>query len=313
MSQPQVFLGIDVSKSRLDVAAWPGTEFWNFKHDEAGINSLVGQIAKLQPALILLEATGGLEVLISGALAAASLPVVVVNPRQVRDFAKATGTLAKTDRVDAQILARFGEAVRPATRPLKDAQTQELSAIIARRRQIVGMLVAEKNRLHTASACVHKQIRIHISQLEKHLGDADNDLQRLIKESPIWRKKDALLRSVPGVGPTLCATLLCNLPELGTLNRKQIAALVGVAPFNRDSGSIRGKRCVWGGRANVRAMLYMGTVSAIRYNPVIKNFYLHLTSVGKSPKVAITACMRKMLTILNAILKTQIAWEPCSL
>jgi transposase len=309
MSQPQVFVGIDVSKSKLDLAVLPGGRQWNLKHDERGIVSLVERLLKLQPALIVLEATGGLEMPLVGALSAVSLPVVMVNPRQVRDFAKATGKLAKTDVIDAQILARFGKALRPSVRPLKDEQTRELSALVTRRRQIMEMLVAEKNRLHSAPACVRSQIRAHISWLEKHLGDTDQDLQKLIKESPIWRTKDMLLRSVPGVGPALCATLLCNLPELGRLNRRQIAALVGVAPLNRDSGRFRGRRRVWGGRGHVRSILYMGTISAIRYNPVIREFYRHLRSVGKAPKVAITACMRKLITILNAMLKTQTPWQ----
>ncbi len=308
MKESQVFVGVDVSKVRLDVAVSPKVEDWSFSNDDEGISSLVSRLNNLHPTLIVLEATGGLEAPAVGALGAALLPVVVVNPRQVRDFAKAMGILAKTDGIDAHTLARFGEAVRPKVRPLKDKQTQELSAIIARRRQVVGMLVAEKNRLNTASPCVRKQIQTHITQLEKHLASIDSDLQRLIKESPLWRIKEALLRSVPGVGPILCTTLLCNLPELGVLNRRQIAALVGVAPFNRDSGTFRGRRCVWGGRANVRTMLYMGTIAAIRCNPVIREFYLRLSDTGKAPKVVITACMRKLLIILNAMLKTQTVW-----
>lgn len=234
--QSETFVGIDVSKDRLDLAASPKSECLSFNQDEKGISSLVACLTKLHPKLIVLEATGGLEMPAVAALAAASLPVVVVNPRQVRDFAKATGTLAKTDGIDAHILSRFGEAVRPQVRPLKDTQTQELSAISARRRQVVEMLVSEKNRFNTASPRVRKQIQTHINQLEKHLANIDSDLQTLIKESPLWREKETLLRSVPGVGPVLCSTLLSNLPELGALNRRQIAALVGVAPFNRDSG-----------------------------------------------------------------------------
>jgi len=309
MKEPQLFVGIDVSKACLDVAVSSEVECLSFTNDEKGISSLVTRLSNLQPTLIVLEATGGLEMPVVGALGAALLPVVVVNPRQVRDFAKATGILAKTDSIDANVLARFSEAIRPPIRPLKDKQTQELSAIIARRRQVVEMLGAEKNRFNSASHCVRKQIQAHITQLEKHLAAIDNDLQKLIKGSPLWREKETLLRSVPGVGPILCTTLLCNLPELGFLNRRQIAALVGVAPFNRDSGTFRGRRCVWGGRANVRATLYMGTISAIRCNPVIRDFYLHLSDAGKAPKVAITACMRKLLTILNAMLKTQTTWE----
>ena len=308
MKEPQVFAGIDVSKACLDAAVLPDSECRSFTNDEKGISKLVSWLSKLHPNLIVLEATGGLEIPVVGALGISLLPVVVVNPRQVRDFAKATGVLAKTDKIDALILARFGAAVRPKVRPLKSKQAQELSAVIARRRQVVEMLVAEKNRLNNASPCVRKQVQAHINQLKKHLGSIDNDLQKLIKDSPLWRKKEELLRSVPGVGPILCTTLLSGLPELGSLNRRQIASLVGVAPFNRDSGTFRGRRCVWGGRANVRAVLYMGTISAIRCNPVIRDFYLRLCNAGKAPKVAITACMRKLLTILNAMLKSQTVW-----
>lgn len=308
MNEPQDFVGIDVSKACLDVAVFTDSKCRSFANDGKGIRSLVDWLSKLHPNLIVLEATGGLEIPVVGALGASLLPVVVVNPRQVRDFAKATGVLAKTDKIDALILARFGEAVRPQVRPLKDKQAQELSAVIARRRQVVEMLVAEKNRLNNTPPRVRKQVKAHINQLKKHLGSIDNDLQKLIKDSPLWREKEALLRSVPGVGPILSTTLLSGLPELGSLNRRQIAALVGVAPFNRDSGTFRGRRCVWGGRANVRAVLYMGTISAIRCNPVIRDFYLRLCDAGKAPKVAITACMRKLLTILNAMLKSQTAW-----
>lgn len=309
MKETQCFAGIDVSKACLDTVLLQTGECKSFSNDEKGISSLTDWLSKAGPTLIVLEATGGLEMPAVAALGAALLPVVVVNPRQVRDFAKAAGILAKTDKIDALVLARFAEAVRPQVRPLKDKQAQELSAVIARRRQVLQMLVAEKNRLGSASTCVRKQIQLHIKQLENHLGGIDKELQKLIKESPIWHAKELLLRSVPGIGPVLCTTLLSDLPELGSLNRRQIAALVGVAPFNRDSGTFRGRRCVWGGRANVRSMLYMGAVTAIRCNPVIRSFYLRLSKTGKAPKVVITACMRKLLTILNAMLRTKTAWE----
>ena len=244
------------------------------------------------------------------ALAAAALPVVVVNPRQVRDFARATGKLAKTDALDAQVLAHFAEAVRPSVRPLRDADTQELNFLTTRRSQLVTMLVSEKNRLGRASHSVRPRIQSHITWLEQELSDLDNDLREALRRSPVWREKDDLLRSVPGVGEQLSLSLLAYLPELGTLNRKQIAALVGVAPFNRDSGPRRGKRSVWGGRSRVRATLYMASLSASRYNPVLRVFYQRLLAAGKPKKVALTACMRKLLTILNAMIRSGQHWTP---
>jgi transposase len=308
-NRSESFIGIDVSKARLDVAAVPQEESWSEAHEEKGIESLVKALKKQRPNLIALEATGGLEIPLAGALAAAALPVVVVNPRQVRDFAKATGKLAKTDSLDALILARFGEAVRPQVRPLKDEEAQELSALVTRRRQVVEMITAEKNRLMTAPKRVQRDIRAHIRWLEKRLDDTNENVKKLIKSSPIWREKDQLLQSVPGVGPTLSATLLCQLPELGTLDRRQMAALVGVAPLNRDSGLFRGRRTAWGGRAQVRAVLYMSALAAVRYNPVLRNFYLRLCEAGKPKKVALTAYMRKLLTILNAIIKNRTPWQ----
>ena len=244
------------------------------------------------------------------ALAAAALPVVVVNPRQVRDFARATGKLAKTDALDAQVLAHFAEAVRPSVRPLRDADTQELNFLTTRRSQLVTMLVSEKNRLGRASHSVRPRIQSHITWLEQELSDLENDLREALRRSPVWREKDDLLRSVPGVGEQLSLSLLAYLPELGTLNRKQIAALVGVAPFNRDSGPRRGKRSVWGGRSRVRATLYMAALSASRYNPVLRVFYQRLLAAGKPKKVALTACMRKLLTILNAMIRSGQHWTP---
>ena len=240
----------------------------------------------------------------------AGLPVVVVNPRQVRDFAKATGTLAKTDALDAAVLAHFAAAVRPTPRPLPDAATQSLAALVTRRRQLVEMLTAERNRLGSAPRVLRAEIQAHITWLKRRLGRLDADLHQAIRTSPAWRVQDDLLQSVPGVGPVLAVTLLASLPELGTLNRKAIAALVGVAPLNRDSGTRQGRRMVWGGRAAVRAVLYMGTLVAVRHNPVLRAFYQRLRAVGKLPKVALTACMRKLLTILNAMLKQQTRWNP---
>jgi transposase len=279
-------------------------------NDEEGIGTFMKRIKPLHPRLIVLEATGSLEAAVVTALAAASLPVVVVNPRHVRNFAKATGRLAKTDTIDAQMLARFGEAVNPQPRPLKNKQVKHLQALTARRRQLVRMLTAEKNRLSSAPPLVKPNIKAHIVWLEHCLGDINRELQKAIKDSPVWCEKERLLRSVPGVGAVLSLSLLAELPELGELNRKQIAALVGVAPFNRDSGTFRGKRSIWGGRSALRATLYMGTLAAISFNPIIKAFYQRLCMAGKERKVALTACMRKLLTILNAMMKTNTHWQP---
>jgi len=304
------FVGIDVSKQQLDVAVRPSEVTWVVAHDEAGLSALVARLRDLAPTLIVLEATGGWEVAVAGALAAAALPVAVMNPRQVRDFARSTGTLAKTDRLDAQLLAQFAEAVRPEPRPLPDAQAQELTALLQRRRQLVEMLTAEKNRLTVASRRIRPQLQAHIEWLHKQIAQFDEDLRQLIRASPLWREKDDLLRSTPGVGPVLATTLVAALPELGLLTRRQIAALVGVAPLNRDSGTLRGRRAVWGGRAQVRAVLYMSTVVAVRHNPVLSAFYQRLRAAGKAPKLALTACMRKLLTILNAMLKHHTRWTP---
>jgi transposase len=309
MSAPiAVFVGIDVSKQQLDIAVRPSGETWTVSHDEAGVSALVTRLGTLTPTLIVLEATGGLEVALAGALATATLPVAVVNPRQVRDFARSTGALAKTDRLDAQSLARFAEAVRPEPRALPDAQTQELTALLQRRRQLVDMVAAEKNRLQVASRRVRPQIQAHIEWLQQQIRQFDDDLRELLRSSPLWREKEDLLRSAPGVGPVLATTLVAALPELGTLSRQRIAALVGVAPLNRDSGMLRGRRTVWGGRAHVRHVLYMATVTAIRHNSVLGTFYQRLRAAGKAPKVALTACMRKLLTILNAMLKHRTRW-----
>jgi transposase len=304
------YVGIDVAKAHLDVAVHPLGENWRVEHHPEGIASLVAQLAAQSPTLVVLEATEGLELPLVGELLSAQLPVVVVNPRQVRDFAKALGKLAKTDALDARVLAQFGEATKPQLRPLPDAQTQELHALVARRRQLVGMLTAEKNRLRTATPRVQPQLQEHIQWLQQRLEEVDQDLRGLIRSTPAWRAKEKVLRSVPGVGPVLTVTLVGQVPELGQLDRRQLSALVGVAPFNRDSGTLRGKRTVWGGRSSVRAALYMATLVATRFNPVIKAFYQRLLEAGKPKKVALTACMRKLLTILNSMVKHNCPWNP---
>ena len=304
-----IFIGIDVSKARLDVAVRPSGQSESASNDQAGIEALVKRLGEIQPTLIVLEATGGIERGLTRALTSAELPVVVVNPRQVRDFAKATGQLAKTDGIDAVVLARFAEAVRPALRPLPDELTLELRALIARRRQITEMIVAERNRLSGVSKAIRKRIDAHIRWLEAELERADNDLDQSIRQSPVWRENEDLLRSVPGIGPVISRTLLAELPELGELNRKQIAALVGIAPLNCDSGTLRGRRVIWGGRASVRAVLYMAALVASRRNAVIRAFYKRLRNAGKAPKVALVACMHKLLTILNSMIKHKTRWS----
>lgn len=304
-----VFVGIDVSKKELEVAERPTGQHAVFSNDESGVASMVAFVMSFSPSLIILEATGGLEIRAVGALAVKGCPVVVVNPRQVRDFAKATGRLAKTDSIDAQVLAHFAEAVRPDVRPLKGAEAQMLDAMSTRRRQLVEMLTAEKNRLFASPLCVREDIEVSIRWLESRLSKLNEDIDQFIKGSPLWREKDNILQSAPGVGPVLSMTILSDLPELGTLNRKEIAALVGVAPLNRDSGMFKGRRSIWGGRSCVRSVLYMGALSAIRFNPVIKKFYERLKEAGKCHKVAITACMRKLLVILNAMVRQSRCWS----
>ena len=304
-----IFIGIDVSKARLDVAVRPSGQSESVTNDEAGIKTLVKRLGEIQPALIVLEATGGVERQLTRALVNAELPVVVINPRQVRDFAKATGQLAKTDSIDALVLARFAEAVRPALRPLPDEVSLELRALIARRRQLTEMIVAERNRLGGASKTVRKRIDAHVRWLEAELQRADGDLDQSIRQSPIWQEKEDLLRSIPGIGPVISRTLLAELPELGGLNRKQIASLVGIAPLNRDSGTLRGRRAIWGGRATVRAALYMAALVASRRNSVISVFYKRLRTAGKAPKVALVACMRKLLTIINSMITHKTRWS----
>jgi transposase len=305
-----LYVGIDVSKAVLDVAVKPSGEVWSVPNTAEGMQRLVEKLGGMSARLIVLEATGGLERRAVAALAAAALPVVAVNPRQVRDFAKATGQLAKTDTIDAAILALFADRIRPELRPLRDAETQELEALVVRRRQVVDMIVAEKNRLSAAppSKRVRTAIGKTIKWFEKQLEEIDNDIDSAVKGSSAWREKDDLLQSVPGVGKVLSRTLLSLVPELGVLDKKQLAALVGVAPLNRDSGMQRGRRSVWGGRAHVRAVLYMGALVAARFNPTIRAFHARLRASGKLPKVALVACMRKLLTILNAIVRDRTPW-----
>ena len=309
MEQESTYVGIDVAKAPVDVAVRPTGQRWVVSYDETGVGELVSQLENLGPALVLLETSGGLELPLVAALAAAALPVVVINPRQVRDFARATGTLAKTDALDAAVLAHFANAVRPSVRPLRDAATQVLNSLVARRHQVMTMLVSEKNRLSSATVAVHPRIEAHIAWLEGELDDLDEGLRQTLRRSPVWREKDDLLRTVPGVGEQISLTLLAYLPELGTLDRRQVAALAGVAPFNRDSGILRGKRAVWGGRSRVRAALYLGALSATRYNPVIRDFYQTLLTAGKPKKVALVACRRKLLVILNSMLRHRSPWH----
>jgi transposase len=303
-----VFVGIDVSQARLDIAVRPGAPF-SIVHTESALATLVEQLRALSPTLIVLEATDGMEIPLTSALATAGLPVVVVNPRQVRDFAKASGRLAKTDALDAQVLAQFAEVMRPQPRPLPDAEARALAALLTRRRQLVELLTAEKNRLLSDAAPIRTRLRTHSTWLERELQHTNTALAEAIRQSPVWRDKDELLQRVPGVGPVVTSTLLASLPELGILTHKQIAVLVGVAPLNRDSGTLRGRRTVWGGRAQVRAVLYMSALVAARFNPVIRAFYQRLCRAGKAKKMALTACMRKLLVILNAMIKQRTPWH----
>ena len=309
MREPQIFVGVDVSKARLDVAVRPSGDTVTVPYDEAGIAGLVVRLQTWQPTAVVLEATGDLESALVSALAAAGLPVHVVNPRQVRDFARATGQLAKTDALDAQLLAQFGEVLRPAPRPLPDEATQALSAVLTRRRQLIEMLTAEKNRLSHTRPALRTRLEAHIEWLTRELRRVDADLDTAIRHSPVWREQDDLLQSMPGVGPGLSRTMLAELPELGSLSSKQLAALVGVAPHNRDSGTLRGKRTIWGGRAVVRTALYMATLVATKWNPVIKAVYHQFLARGKAKKVALVACMHKLLIILNAMVKHRTPWR----
>jgi transposase len=309
----EYFVGIDIAKDTLDVHVDPAREVLHVAYDSQGIEAVCQRLKAVSPALIVMEATGGLEIRLACELAALGLNVAVINPRQARDFAKATGQLAKTDRVDAAVLAAFARAIRPQARALKDEDTRALDDLVSRRRQLVAMRVQEILRLGTAaSKPLQKSLNAHIAWLNKRIDEIDTDLTKRLRQSDLWRTKDDLLRGIPGVGAVTSLTLLAKCPELGTLNRREVAALVGVAPLANDSGKHRGKRFVWGGRADIRAVLYMAAVSAIRCNPAIKTFADRLKDTGKPPKVVIVACMRKLLTIMNAILKNKVAWTPNS-
>jgi transposase len=305
------FVGIDVAKDRLDMHVRPSDDAFALSRDGAGLDALVERLRALCPALVVLEATGGFEVAVAGALAAAALPLVVVNPRQIRDFARATGRLAKTDRLDAAVIARFAEAVRPAPRALPSAAAQALGELVARRRQLVEMITSEgQRRRQTRDPRLQRRLEAHLTWLQKELSALETDLDDAIRGTPAWRAAEDLLASVPGIGKTSARTLIAELPELGTLDRRRIAALVGVAPINRDSGTFRGRRMIMGGRASVRTALYMPTLTAIRRNPALQVFYQRLIGRGRPAKVAITACMRKLLVILNAILRDHRPWQP---
>jgi transposase len=303
-------IGIDVAQAELEIAVAGSAARRVVANTDAGIATLVAEWIPTPPALVVVEATGGLELPLVWALGSAGLPVVVINPRQVRDFARATGQLAKTDRLDAAVLAQFGAVVRPPVRPLPDPTRHELEALVARRRQLVDMLTAERGRLQRARPrAVRQSLQKHIAYLERELRGTEHDLGRLVKASPVWQEADDLLRSVPGIGATTACALIATLPELGQLNRRAIAKLVGIAPLNRDSGVKRGQRTIWGGRAAVRRVLYMATLVATRCNPVLRAFYHRLLAAGKPKKLALVACMRKLLTILNTILHTKRPWQ----
>ena len=305
------YIGIDVAKRRLDVAVRSTGETWTVGNDAPGIAGLVARLQTYADVQrVVLEATGGYELAVAAALAAAGLPVVIANPRQVRDFARGLGKLAKSDTIDAAVLAHFAEAVRPAVRPPVDALTATLQSWLSRRRQLLEMLTAERQRLLVAAKPVRREILAHVHWLRARLQGVDRELDGILRDSPVWRADEDLLRTVPGVGPVLARTLLGAVPELGVLDRRQIAALIGVAPFNWDSGAYRGTRHIAGGRAAVRAVLYMATVAAVRCNPVLRTFFRRLCAAGKPKKLALTACMRKLLTILNAMKRTRTPWKP---
>lgn len=310
MESSEIFVGIDVSKHELETGMLPGSRTWKTTNDDQGIAELAMQLIEIRPTLVVVEATGGLERKVHAVLEETGLAVCVINPRRVRNFAKAMGILAKTDSIDALVLAQYAQSLRPEPRPGKDKQTRELEALVMRRTQLVDMLTAEKNRRKAAPKRVQGSIKGHIAWLEKCLKEIDKDINNFIKAMPIWREKDEIIQSAPGAGPVLAAGSMALLPELGALNRRKIGALVGLAPFNRDSGTFKGRRCIWGGRAAVRRILYMATLAAIRCNEVIRRFYQRLIENGKERKVAITACMRKFLTILNAMVRNGTRWDP---
>lgn len=303
------YIGVDVSKQYLDCFVMANSTSMQYTNDPTGFVAFCQALARLDSCCVVVEASGGLEMPFVHTLVENKLAVVVVNPRQVRDFARARGILAKTDKLDAQVIAEFAQAVKLEPRPLKDEQLLDLSALVKRRQQLLEMLTAEQNRLRTAPKALHKQLKAHIQWLKQQLKTNDHERDGLIKQSPVWRAKADLLRTAPGIGPVASSSLIADLPELGTLNRREIAALAGLAPYNRDSGTLRGRRAIWGGRASVRNVLFMATLSATQHNPVIKAFYRKLIQVGKPHKVAMTACMRKFLVILNTMMKNQTPWQ----
>jgi len=307
------FVGIDVSKDRLDVAVFPADQVVAFDNDETGREQLVSYLQPLAVQLIVLEATGGYELAVTASLVAAGLPARVVNATHVRNFARSVGQLAKTDKLDACVIARYAEAVKPQLRPLAGPEDLELKALVARRQQLLGLIGQERNRLRMAPAKVAQSVRASIDFHKKQLAELDQDLDRFIRSSEVWSEQNDLLQETKGVGRVVAATLLAELPELGRVGRREISALVGVAPFNRDSGKLRGSRCIWGGRAHVRAVLYMAAVVASRRNPVIAAFYQRLLAAGKKKKVALVACMRKLLVMLNAIVRDSLKSQPITL
>lgn len=310
MQKNQEYIGVDVSKESLDMVVYSTGEMRSFSNDEAGIAEATSWLKPFKPTMTIMEATGGMEVSLYVALQEANLPVAVINPRQIRDFAKSMGILAKTDKIDARVLARYAATIQPEARPLPNEETRQLNTLVTRRRQLVGMIIAESNRLPTTrDKTVKQRIHTHIDWLKQELADIDKNISQMIQQSPVWRQQDKLLQSVPGVGPVLSSTLIAELFELGSLNRKKIAALVGVAPLNRDSGKHRGERSIWGGRCRVRRPLYMATLTAVRFNPTIRSFYNRLLDNGKTKKVALTACMRKLLTMLNVMVKHHSSWS----
>lgn len=310
MEETKKYVGVDVSKDHLDVAIYPTNEVRSFSNDEAGIVAATAWLKQVKPALTVMEATGGLEVPLYVALQDAKLPLAVMNPRQIRDFAKSLGILAKTDRIDARVLARYAAMAQPQARPLPDEAARQLAALVTRRCQLTEMITTEGNRLrNTRDEAIKTHIQAHIAWMRQELAGVDKSLSQMIRENPVWHEKDKILRSACGVGPVFSATCISKLPELGSLNRKKISCLVGVAPLNRDSGKHRGERCIWGGRDRVRHPLYMAALTAVRYNPAIHEFYERLLSYGKPKKVALTACMRKLLTVLNAMLKHHSSWS----
>jgi transposase len=307
----EVYAGIDISKERLDVCAGPAGSPFSVPYTDEGLEDMAARLLETPGLTVVMEATGGLEHVAAAFLTSKSMPVAIVNPRQVRDFARATGRLAKTDALDAETLARFGEAVRPRVSAVPDEVEKALSELLSRRRAVVGMITAERNRLECAvTAGVRDRIRSHIAYLEDELAGADSALKEMVRQSPVWKAKEELLVSVPGVGAATAVTLLAEMPELGSIGRKSVAALAGVAPLNRDSGTMRGRRTVWGGRAGVRQALYMATLSAVRFNPPLKEFYMRLVEAGKPKKVAMVACMRKLLILLNSLLAQHRKWQP---